>query len=155
MSKKYWIYDFTIGRLGIAVEGEFLKRIFFSEYPIKGYIEEETDFIKNVSIILEEYLIGKRYEFDIPLALDGTNFQKAVWKALTEIPYGETRSYLEVASIIGNPKAVRAVGLANNRNPIAIIVPCHRVIGKNGKLVGYAGGLQMKEDLLKLELANK
>jgi len=155
MSKNFWIYDFNIGKLGIAVEGNYLKKVFFSDYPIKDYVKKETDFIKNIRVILEEYLIGKRKEFDIPLALEGTYFQKAVWQALIEIPYGETRSYLDIASKIGNSKAVRAVGLANNRNPIAIIVPCHRVIGKNGKLVGYAGGLQMKEDLIKLELSNK
>ena len=89
--------------------------------------------------------------FDLPLDPIGTEFQKKVWQALKEIPFGETRSYGEIAKLIGNEKASRAVGMANNKNPIAIIIPCHRVIGANGKLVGYAGGLDLKEKLLKLE----
>ena len=98
-----------------------------------------------------EYLNGKRKSFDIKYEINGTEFQKKVWKELTDIPYGETRSYKEIAVAVGNPKASRAVGMANNKNPIAIIVPCHRVIGSDGKLVGYAGGLDMKRALLTLE----
>ncbi|MEE9168363.1 MAG: methylated-DNA--[protein]-cysteine S-methyltransferase, partial [bacterium] len=97
------------------------------------------------------YFRGKRMTFSVPIRFDGTDFQNKVWHALTEIPYGQTVTYKEVAEKIGNPKAVRAVGNANNRNPIAIVVPCHRVIGADGKLVGYGGGLEMKEKLLKLE----
>ena len=93
--------------------------------------------------------IGK--SFDLPLNPRGTVFQQQVWKALYDIPYGETRSYKQIAESIGNPKAVRAVGMANNRNPILIVVPCHRVIGANGKLVGYGAGIEKKEFLLKLE----
>ncbi len=100
---------------------------------------------------LDEYFAGKRQNFELPLQLHGTDFQKSVWQALCDIPYGETRSYQEIAQAIGNIKACRAVGLANNKNPISIIVPCHRVVGKSGKLVGYAGGLEMKEGLLNLE----
>lgn len=100
---------------------------------------------------LEEYFLGKRREFDLPLDAKGTEFQMKVWKALLDIPYGETRSYSDIAYAIGNSKAVRAVGGANNKNPIAIVVPCHRVIGKNGSMVGYGGGLPMKEYLLALE----
>jgi methylated-DNA-[protein]-cysteine S-methyltransferase len=100
---------------------------------------------------LEAYFAGTRTEFDVPLAPEGTVFQLRVWKALVEIPYGETRSYGELARSIGKPAAVRAVGAANGRNPIGIIVPCHRVIGSNGKLVGYGGGLPMKQLLLDLE----
>ena len=95
--------------------------------------------------------MGKRKEFDLPLLLKGTPFQKQVWEALLNIPFGETRSYKQIAEAIGNPKAVRAVGMANNKNPLLIVVPCHRVIGANGKLVGYAVGLDKKEFLLKLE----
>jgi methylated-DNA-[protein]-cysteine S-methyltransferase len=100
---------------------------------------------------LGEYFAGKRKSFDVKLAPEGTEFQKAAWKALTKIPFGQTRSYGEQAAAIGNPKAVRAIGAANGRNPIAIVVPCHRVIGANGTLTGYAGGLDKKEFLLKLE----
>ena len=89
--------------------------------------------------------------FDLPLRMQGTPFQQKVWAALREIPYGETRSYGQIAAQVGNPKAGRAVGMANNRNPIAIIVPCHRVIGANGSLTGYAGGLNVKQELLALE----
>ena len=98
-----------------------------------------------------EYLDGKRKVFDLPLSLKGTDFQKQVWQALRDIPYGETRSYKQIAVAIGNPKAVRAVGMANNRNPLLIVVPCHRVIGTDGKMVGYAAGMDKKEFLLRLE----
>jgi len=98
-----------------------------------------------------EYEKGIRKVFDLPLHIKGTEFQKKVWNALLEIPYGETRSYQEIAIQIGNPKAVRAVGGACNRNPIGIIVPCHRVVGKNGSLTGYAGGLDYKKLLLENE----
>ena len=98
-----------------------------------------------------EYLDGKRTNFTLPLAPKGTDFQRKVWDALLTIPYGETRSYEEIAIAVGNPKGCRAVGMSNNRNPIMILIPCHRVIGKNGKLVGYGGGLDVKEALLELE----
>ena len=112
---------------------------------------QETPLIKEACRQLSEYLKGERKTFDLPLNPKGTDFQKCVWRALCDIPYGETRTYKQIAEAIGNPKAVRAVGMANNRNPITIIVPCHRVIGANGKLVGYGGGLEMKEFLLRLE----
>jgi methylated-DNA-[protein]-cysteine S-methyltransferase len=100
---------------------------------------------------LEEYFQNKRTAFTVPLCPDGTDFQKRVWTALRTVPYGRTASYLDMANEIGNPKAVRAIGGANSRNPISIIVPCHRIIGKNGTLVGYEGGLWRKEWLLKHE----
>ena len=100
---------------------------------------------------LEEYFKGQRTDFDIPIEFYGTSFQKQVWQALLTIPYGETRSYKQIAQQIGNEKAVRAVGAANGKNPISIIAPCHRVIGTNGKLVGFAGGLERKEILLSIE----
>ena len=111
----------------------------------------ETSLIKEAYRQLSEYLIGERKSFDLPLKPRGTVFQQQVWKALCDIPYGETRSYKQIAEAIGNPKAVRAVGMANNRNPLLIVVPCHRVVGANGKLVGYAAGIEKKEFLLKLE----
>lgn len=100
---------------------------------------------------LNEYFEGKRKRFDLPVKFDGTEFQMKVWKALAEIPYGETISYSELADRIGNTKAARAVGGANNKNPIMIVIPCHRVIGANGSLVGYAGGIEVKKRLIELE----
>ncbi|MBW3695139.1 methylated-DNA--[protein]-cysteine S-methyltransferase [Vibrio sp. T187] len=100
---------------------------------------------------LSDYFNGRIATFSLPLAAQGTPFQMSVWQALTTIPYGETWSYQQLANAIGNPKAVRAVGLANGKNPISIIVPCHRVIGKSGKLTGYAGGVERKQKLLELE----
>ena len=100
---------------------------------------------------ISEYFAGKRRTFDIPLSIRGSEFQETVWNALRTIPYGETRSYQQVAQMIGSGKASRAVGMANNRNPILIMIPCHRVVGKDGKLVGYAGGIERKERLLELE----
>ncbi|WP_180048994.1 methylated-DNA--[protein]-cysteine S-methyltransferase [Acinetobacter sp. YH12144] len=100
---------------------------------------------------LNEYFAGKRQQFDLPLDFEGTAFQQQVWQALLTIPFGETRSYKQIAAQIGNVKAVRAVGAANGKNPISIIAPCHRVVGVNGKLVGFAGGLENKEILLKIE----
>lgn len=102
---------------------------------------------------LNEYFSGKRKAFSVPLDFSGTEFQKSVWNALLTIPYGETRSYGEIAVQLGNPKAVRAVGAANGKNPISIIAPCHRVIGSNGKLTGFAGGLEAKSALLRIESA--
>ena len=99
----------------------------------------------------EEYFAEKRQTFDVPINAQGTDFQKQVWTMLTKIPFGETWSYQDLAVAIDNPKAVRAVGLANGKNPLSIIVPCHRVIGKNGKLTGYAGGVERKQKLLQLE----
>ena len=100
---------------------------------------------------VSEYFFKRRKTFDIPLSLTGSEFQKKVWSALQSIPYGETRSYKQIAEIVGNKNAARAVGMANNRNPIPIIIPCHRVIGGDGKLVGYGGGIERKEYLLKME----
>ncbi len=104
---------------------------------------------------LQAYFKGKLRQFDLPLAGEGTDFQKRVWKALCDVPYGQTASYGEIAAAIGQPTASRAVGMANGRNPISIIVPCHRIIGSNGRLVGYGGGLDRKTSLLKLEGVNR
>ena len=103
---------------------------------------------------LKEYFCGKRRAFDLPIEPNGTEFQLKVWNALCQIPYGETRSYKEIAELIGSPKASRAVGGANNKNPIMIIIPCHRVIVADGSLIGYAGGIDTKEKLLELEKSN-
>lgn len=121
------------------------------KYFLSCGMEENPERIKAVTFQLEEYFSGDRTDFTFPIDLQGTPFQKRVWKSLLTIPYGETRSYKEIAQMIHSPKAVRAVGGAINRNPIAIAVPCHRVIGSNGSLVGYNGGLDKKRFLLQLE----
>jgi methylated-DNA-[protein]-cysteine S-methyltransferase len=120
-----------------------------------GTLQEANDdpTLLEVERQLTEYFAGKRHEFDVALSFRGTEFQKKVWNALLEIPYGETRTYSEIATTIGNPSAVRAVGAANGRNPISIIAPCHRVIGASGELTGFAGGLKAKETLLVIEEA--
>lgn len=110
-------------------------------------------YLGDVKLQISEYFARKRKKFDVPLSITGSEFQKKVWSALRNIPYGETRSYQQVAEAVGNTDAARAVGMANNRNPILIIIPCHRVVGKNGKLVGYAGGIDRKQCLLEMETA--
>ncbi|MDE7404467.1 MAG: methylated-DNA--[protein]-cysteine S-methyltransferase [Lachnospiraceae bacterium] len=117
-----------------------------------SFLEEpETELLKTAGTQLIEYFQGKRKEFSLPLSPQGTEFQKKVWEALCTIPYGQTRSYGEIATQIGNPKACRAVGGANNKNPIMIFIPCHRVIGADGSLVGFGGGLRAKRYMLDLE----
>ena len=110
-----------------------------------------TALLRQAAAELQEYFAGKRREFTVPLAPKGTPFQQKVWAALQTIPCGETRSYKDIAIVVGNEKACRAVGMANNRNPLPIFIPCHRVVGSSGKLVGYAGGLDIKTFLLDLE----
>jgi methylated-DNA-[protein]-cysteine S-methyltransferase len=117
--------------------------------------QRDDDWFASIAQQLEEYFGGGRTRFDVPLRLSGTEFQQQVWSALRDIPYGETISYGELARRVGNPAAVRAVGLANGRNPVAIIVPCHRVIGADGSLTGYGGGLERKAWLLDLEAAHR
>jgi methylated-DNA-[protein]-cysteine S-methyltransferase len=130
-----------------AICGVFLNTV---KAP-KGYDKKETPLIKKAALQFGEYFKGKLKSFNLPLTMQGTDFQMKVWNALKNIPYGKTISYGELAAMIGNPKACRAVGMANNRNPIAIIVPCHRVIGHDGSLTGYGGGLELKQKLLELE----
>jgi len=150
--KNVWFYNYPIGIVGIAEEDGAISRVFFcEEKSLEGFEVIETQLIKKAAGQLREYFDGKRKEFDLPLALHGTDFMVSVWQALMTIPIGETRSYKEVAAMISKPSACRAVGMANNRNPIAIIIPCHRVIGQNGDLVGYGGGLPTKQFLLELE----
>ena len=112
---------------------------------------EETPLLRAAREALLAYFAGERRDFDLPLAPAGTDFQRAVWDALRAIPYGQTRTYGEIAAAVGRPKAVRAVGQANHVNPLPIFIPCHRVVGKNGALTGYAGGLDLKGALLALE----
>ena len=142
--------------IGIAEEDDAITELFFEHHVPAGFTkaerrELETPLIKKAATQVEDYLAGRLKDFSLPLALHGTDFQVAAWQGLQTIPYGETRSYKDMAELIGRPRAVRAVGLANNRNPISIIVPCHRVIGHKGTLVGYGGGLPLKRYLLDLE----
>ena len=152
----YYCYlDTPIGELLLAGEDEALAMIGFPKGSMRR--EPEPDWIFNEKPLanarkqLQEYFAGERREFDLPLKLSGTEFQVSVLEALLGIPYGQTTSYGEIARRIGRPKAVRAVGAANGRNPIPIVVTCHRVIGSTGDLTGFGGGLDTKEALLRLE----
>ncbi|MGS3182702.1 methylated-DNA--[protein]-cysteine S-methyltransferase [Aeromonas taiwanensis] len=151
-------YDFLetpCGRLLIAIDGRGLVHVDF----VAGLrpLPDMRDWLQDGEALapflaeFEAYFAGRLQRFTLPLAARGTAFQQAVWRALCDIPYGETRSYGDIARAIGKPSAVRAVGAANGRNPLSIIVPCHRVIGQNGSLTGYAGGLPIKQALLALE----
>jgi len=159
--KKIWFYKYKIGNnskllnLGIAEENGAICRVLFRDkFKSDGFEKQETLLIKEAAKQLGEYFNKKRKVFNLPLVLNGTDFQKKVWNELQNIPYGKTCSYGEVAAMTGNSKAGRAVGMANNRNPIVIIIPCHRVIGHDGSLTGYAGGLELKRQLLELENKN-
>jgi methylated-DNA-[protein]-cysteine S-methyltransferase len=146
--------DSPVGPLTLAGEGRRLMHLLMAdqthEPSQQGWVRDDDAFPDAVEQ-LAEYFTGERREFDLELDLVGTAFQRRVWEALLTIPYGETRSYGEIAEQMSSPGAFRAVGLANGRNPIAIIVPCHRVIGANGSLTGYGGGLERKQVLLELE----
>ncbi len=152
----YYCYlDSAIGELLLAGDDDALAMIGFPEgamrrEPDDDWIHDDKPFANAIKQ-LNEYFAGERHEFDLPLRLDGTEFQLLVLEELRRIPYGETTSYGAVAKSIGRPKAVRAVGAANGRNPIPIIVPCHRVIGSGGDLTGFGGGLDTKKALLRLE----
>lgn len=150
--KNIYFYQTELGTIGIAENGSAITDLWFEreEAPEDAALRE-TDLLKEAGRQLQAYLAGDLKVFSLPLAPSGTEFQLRVWESLRTIPYGETRSYKEVARSIGNEKACRAVGMANNRNPVSIVIPCHRVIGANGKLVGYGGGLPIKERLLRLE----
>jgi methylated-DNA-[protein]-cysteine S-methyltransferase len=119
-----------------------------------GFVEHDDEILERTRTQLDQYLKGRRREFDIPVLMVGTDFQKSVWNALMKVTYGATSTYLQVAKDVGNERAVRAVGNANAANPISIIVPCHRIIGSDGGLVGYGGGLSVKRRLLELERSN-
>ena len=153
--KAIYYYETPIGKIGLAETDSNISHLLFAGDEIsKDYELKETKLIKKAYKQIQEYFAGKRTSFDLPLTFSGTPFQVSVWKALQTIPYGETRSYKDIAVQVKSPKACRAVGMANNRNRIAIIVPCHRVIGANGALVGFGGGLPTKEFLLDLEKRN-
>ncbi|KHT43997.1 methylated-DNA--[protein]-cysteine S-methyltransferase [Vibrio sinaloensis] len=155
MSTYYTVFTTPLGEMTLQADADGLLGAWFETQTTQpkelGQYTESDSILNNAIKQLQEYFCGERTEFNLPLSARGTQFQQQVWHALTTIPYGETWSYQELANAIGNPKAVRAVGLANGKNPISVIVPCHRVIGKNGKLTGYAGGVERKAQLLKLE----
>lgn len=153
--KHYCYYDSPIGRMllvgmdGVLAELHFPQSTEHLQIPAE-WQEDKTPFAETL-LQLRQYFTGKRREFDLPIAPQGTPFQKRVWQELLKIPYGETASYGMIAQRIGNPKACRAVGMANRKNPIPIIIPCHRIIGKDGSLTGFGGGLPVKKHLLDLE----
>lgn len=141
-----------VGRIGIGMAGDVITHLWLSgETPDAAVRAEETPLLKEAFRQLTQYLEGQRREFDLPLAPEGTPFMRRVWDALLQVTYGTTATYGEIAARIGVPRAARAVGMANHRNPISIFIPCHRVIGASGKLVGYGGGLALKRRLLALE----
>jgi O-6-methylguanine DNA methyltransferase len=144
------IYDSPIGPLTLVASDKGLVALEFGKRKHPECVEDARK-LAPYRRELQEYFAGKREAFTIPLDIRGTEFQKRCWQQLLKIPYGETRSYRDIAEAIGNRNAVRAVGLANGQNPIAIIVPCHRVIASDGTLCGYGGGLHIKEELLRLE----
>ena len=154
-TRTHTIIDTPLGALTLVGEGNDLCGVYFEDQrhaPVAAtFGEHRPHALAQARAQLDAYFCGELTTFDLPLAATGTAFQKRVWAALVEIPYGETRSYGEIASRIGQPGAARAVGLANGRNPIGIIVPCHRVVGADGSLTGYGGGVERKRALLELE----
>ncbi|RBA24463.1 methylated-DNA--[protein]-cysteine S-methyltransferase [Herminiimonas fonticola] len=155
----YIEHSSPVGVLLIAATDAGICGIYFEEHKhfkgTDGWLPTPTQFaaphLKNAAIQLDEYFVGKRTEFNVALDLSGTEFQRGVWAALSEIPFGKSVSYTQHAQALGNPKALRAVGSAIGKNPVSIIVPCHRVIGSSGAVTGYAGGLGRKRFLLALE----
>ena len=148
--KHAWMMDTPLGPLTLVEENGCLTEVRFGR-RISGEAVHQTALLKQAQQELDEYFRGERKAFTLPLAPHGTPFQQKCWQALLDIPYGQTRSYQQQAQAVGNAKACRAVGMANHRNPLPIVIPCHRVVGKDGKLTGYAGGLSIKETLLTLE----
>ncbi|AET70171.1 O-6-methylguanine DNA methyltransferase [Desulfosporosinus orientis DSM 765] len=147
-----FFYEFDIGKICIAEDSGRITNLYFTNRGIPQDIQiYETPILKEAGQQLKMYLEGELEKFTVPFKPNGTTFMKQVWSSLCEIPYGRTVSYKDVAINIGKPTAARAVGLANNRNPIPIFIPCHRVIGADGSLVGYRGGIDLKKKLLCLE----
>ncbi|MEZ8826341.1 methylated-DNA--[protein]-cysteine S-methyltransferase [Vibrio amylolyticus] len=152
---RYSHYQSPLGQLTLQASEEGLLGLWLPVYTTQpddlGEKDESFPILREAAVQLDEYFASERTEFQLTLAPQGTDFQQKVWHELCKIPYGESWSYKELAERLGKPTASRAVGMANGKNPISIIVPCHRVIGKSGKLTGYAGGLDAKKTLLKLE----
>jgi len=149
-------YDSPVGQLGVVADQRAVYQITFAcEVPKGPVLLGETLLHQEAAKQLNEYFAGRRASFELPLQAEGTEFQKAVWQALQKLPYAETASYSEIAAQIGRPRAFRAVGGAVHANPLAIVIPCHRVIGKDGGLTGFGGGLKVKRLLLDLEQSSK
>ncbi|MDR1878123.1 MAG: methylated-DNA--[protein]-cysteine S-methyltransferase [Bacteroidales bacterium] len=146
----YYAYQTIIGKIHIVEQDNFITGIKYQPPETKPQ-EKETLLIKETYLQLVDYLTGKRQLFDIPIKTAGTAFQEKIWTTLQTIPYGEVWSYKRLAETAGSPRGYRAAGMGNNKNPIAIVIPCHRVIGSDGTLVGYAGGLHIKQQLLAIE----
>lgn len=167
-NKNMFLCDSPLGQILIVEDGAAITHLYFivgditsnsdlvftAETAFPDAALKETALLKEAGRQMQEYFSGKRKQFSLPLAPAGTAFQQNVWNALRDIPYGQTRSYGQIARTLGNVKAGRAVGMANSKNPISIVIPCHRVIGADGKLVGYGGGLDRKAYLLALEKEN-
>lgn len=151
---RHLVMDSPIDPLCILEEDGFITRIDFGAEPPAGSYAQPSPILEKSRAQLEEYFNGKRRDFDLPLDPKGTPYMLKVWKALQSIPYGKTASYKDVAEATGDAKACRAVGQANNRNPLPIVIPCHRVVGADGKLAGYGGGTDIKIKLLRLEGVN-
>ena len=149
------LYDTILGPVTISANESTVEAVVFGNKIPEGTKDQKNELTDKIALQLEEYFQGKRTYFDFPSAPKGTLFQMMVWDALKKIPYGETRTYKEIAQSVGKPNAARAVGMANNKNKLMVLIPCHRVIGANGALVGYAGGINIKEKLLKLEKTNR
>lgn len=147
------VYESPIGKLTLASNGEAITQVEFEDnrYPLPEHPRGDDKILRQARKELDAYFAGKLKDFTVPVAPEGTEFQKKAWKALQKIPYGQTRSYGQQAKVVGNPSASRAVGAANGRNPIPVIIPCHRVIGSNGSLTGFGGGMKRKQFLLDLE----
>lgn len=160
MSKAQWTLESKVGRLYLVASEAGIQGVFWKKQAAVAMASSLRSSAPEIKILamavrqLTEYLAGKRQAFELPLDVQGTIFQKQVWKQLSQIPYGKTFSYKDVAGRIKNPKAVRAVGSANGKNPLCIIVPCHRVVAANGTLGGYSGGPAIKTQLLALEKSN-
>jgi methylated-DNA-[protein]-cysteine S-methyltransferase len=146
----YAVMDSPMGPVTVASTGKGIASIHFGNSVPDGSVTDPSVNDQTVEQ-LTEYFEGKRTQFDLQLDVEGTPFQKAVWDELLRIPYGETRTYGDIAKAIGRPGAARAVGMANHENPIAVVIPCHRVVGRDGSLTGYAGGLHLKAQLLSIE----
>lgn len=151
----YYVCEMEPYHITVVEKNGKITETSFGRLEIKDAVYKETPLLKEAVRQLQQYFVGNRKQFELPLGPEGTPFQQKVWAALLTIPYGETRSYKEIAAQIGNAKACRAVGMANHRNPIGIIIPCHRVIGSSGSLTGYAGGIDKKQLLLELEQRNR
>ena len=156
--ERFIVFDCLLGQLFIVSNGNYIVRLCLGEEDFENWKGErriegkEDDLLREATRQLGEYFRRERKIFQLPFVMDGTDFQKKVWEALLQIPYGETKTYQQIATEIGNPKAVRAVGQANKANTLPILIPCHRVIGKNGDLLGYAGTrTDLKKQLLQIE----